>query len=322
MRRFLTNFFTFLIVPCGLLALTYLTGDSSAHAEAAPIQVVDDLGRTVSLKEPAKHIISLYGAFTEMLFAIGAGPDVVARTQADQFPPEITKLPSVGTHMRPNVEMILGLKPDLVVYSASRRDTAPELDRLRETGLSVAVFEPRTFNEIFSVVKRLGVLTGRENEAQNAVAGLQKRLDAVKGRLAGITKPQRVFFEVRAEPLTAAGRSSIVQEIFTAAGAENALKNDKAIVQYSFEALLLDNPDVYIVQQGPMNRNPADPRRRSHFEQLRSIREGKVIFVDEFLYSRPGPRCVDAVEQLAAALYPDRLPKDAMEQSGAPAKDH
>jgi iron complex transport system substrate-binding protein len=116
-----------------------------------------------------------------------------------------------------------------------------------------------------------------------------------------------VFFEVRPEPLTAAGRGSIVQQNITAAGAENTVKSEKAIVHYSFEALLVTDPDVYIVQRGPMSRNPVAPKNRPHFDQLRSVRKGKVIYVDEYLFSRPGPRCVEAVEQLARELYPDRF---------------
>lgn len=276
-------------------------------AAASPVEVVDDLGRTITLDQPAKRIIPLYGAFAEMFYAIGAGPNLVGRTQADQFPPEILKLPSVGTHMRPNVEMILGLRPDLVVQSASRRETTAEIDRLREAGISVVVFAPNSFEKILSTLQCLGILTGREKEAQSEVVKLQKRLEQVKLRLAGLEKRYRVFFEVRAEPLAAAGRTSIVQQILDAAGAENVLKNEKAIVKYNFEALLKDDPDIYVVQKGPMSRNPLDPRKRIHFDRLRSVREGRIIFVDEFLYSRPGPRCVDAVERLAAELYPERF---------------
>ena len=95
-----------------------------------------------------------------------------------------------------------------------------------------------------------------------------------------------------------------MQEILAAAGAENVIKSEKALLQYNFEALLVADPDVYIVQRGPMSHNPVPPGKRPHFEQLRSVRQGKVIFVDEYLFSRPGPRCVEAVEQLARELYP------------------
>jgi iron complex transport system substrate-binding protein len=268
-------------------------------------QITDDLGHDVSLREPAKRIIPLYGAFTEMLFAIGAGKEVAARTQADQFPPEIVKLPSVGTHMRPNVEMIIGLKPDLVVQSASRWETAGEMSRLQGAGIPVAVFSPNTFEEIFSTMERLAALVGRSEQGREVVTQLRKRLAAVRDRLENVKERQRVFFEVRPEPLTAAGKGSIVQQIITAAGAENAIKSEKAIVQYNFEALLVADPDVYIVQRGPMSHNPLPPKNRPHFDQLRSVRKGKVIYVDEYLFSRPGPRCVEAVELLARELYPE-----------------
>jgi iron complex transport system substrate-binding protein len=223
------------------------------------------------------------------------------------FPPEILDLPSVGTHMRPNIEMIVGLKPDLVLQSATRGEEPADLERLQGAGIPVAIFAPRTFKDIFDTMDRLGVLTGREANARNAVAGLRGRLDAVRERLSRVESPARVFFEVRAEPLAGAGHGSIVQEVLTAAGAENVTKSQKAIVQYGFENLLLDDPDIYIMQRGPMNRNPIDPKQRPHFSQLKSVRAGKVFFVDEYTYSRPGPRCVDAVEDLAARLYPESL---------------
>jgi iron complex transport system substrate-binding protein len=278
-------------------------------SNAAGIEITDDLGHKISMSEPARRMIPLYGAFAEMVFAVGAGDAVCARTEADKDPPELARLPSVGTHMRPNVEMILGLKPDLVIASATRKEEGPELARLMDSGITVAVFAPKTFEEIYSVIKRLGVLSGHSQEASDYCAKLAARLEAVRARLAGIEKRPRVFFEIRAEPLTGAGRGSIVQEIIRDAGGENVLDSDRAIVQYNMEALLFENPDYYIVQQGPMNKSPIPPAERAHFDRLRCVREGKVLFADEFIYSRPGPRCVDAVEQLAAALYPDLFRK-------------
>lgn len=278
-------------------------GPAMAHA----LTIVDDLGHEISLREPAKRIIPLYGAFAEMLYALGAGKEIAARTQADQFPAEIVKLPSVGTHMRPNVEMIIGLKPDLVVQSASRWEVTSEMERLQGAGIPVAVFSPNTFDEVFATMERLATLVGRSDQARQVVAGMKMRLAAVKEHLPNARQGRKVFFEVRSEPLTAAGRGSIVQEILTAAGAENVIKSAKAIVQFNFEALLAADPDFYLIQRGPMSRNPLPPDKRPHFGQLRAVRQGKVIFVDEYLYSRPGPRCIEAVEQLARALYPERF---------------
>ncbi len=278
-------------------------------APAGGAEIVDDLGQKIVLAQPAKRIIPLYGAFAEMLFSIGAGQQVIARTQADKFPPELVRLPSIGTHMKPNIEMIIGLKPDLVIQSASRREETPEISRLIDSGIPVAVFSPKNFREIFSVIDRLGTLTGHADEASVFAGTLQRRLDEVRAKVSNVEPRQRVFFEVRAEPLTGAGRGSIVQQILEAAGAENVLKNEKAMVQYNLEALLLENPDYYVVQEGPMNKSPREPAKRTHFDRLKCVREGKVLLADEFLFSRPGPRCVDAVERLAAALYPERFKK-------------
>jgi iron complex transport system substrate-binding protein len=289
------------------ISMFFLLSSVLFAAPSQGIEITDDMGRKIVLEQPAKRIIPLYGAFSEMLFAAGAGEQVIARTQADNFPPELERLPSVGTHMRPDFEMIMGLKPDLVIFSATRKEEAPEISRLVDSGIPVAVFAPRTFEDIFSVIGRLGLLSGHSESASTFASLLGHRLEAIREKLKGIERRQRVYFEIRAEPLTGAGRGSIVYEILKAAGADNVLETDKAIVQYNLEALLFENPDAYIVQRGPMNKNPQDPRERTHFDQLKCVREGRIFFADEFIYSRPGPRCVDAVEQLAAALYPERF---------------
>ena len=257
------------------------------------------------LPAPAARVIPLYGAFAEMLFAIGAGPAVLARTRADQYPPEIVSRPSVGTHMRPNVEMILGFKPDLVVQSASRGEAIPEMVRVREAGVPVVVFAPKDFAGIFATMLRLGTLTGTEDRARQEVATLKARLDEVRRRTGRVQRRARVFFEVRAEPLTAAGTGSIVHQVLSAVAADNVVSSPQAMLLFSVEQLLVAQPDFYIVQQGPMNKNPPDPAGRTHYGQVEAIRGKRVLMVDEHLFSRPGPRCVDAVEELARALYPE-----------------
>ncbi len=270
----------------------------------AAVEVVDDTGRTVRLETPARRVIPLYGAFAEMLYAIGAGSTVAARTQADTFPPEITRVPSVGTHMRPNVEMIIGLRPDLVVQSAGRRDATPEMARLAEAGIPVVIFAPRDFDGVFAAMERLGVLTGHEENARRVLTELRVRLDAVRRRCATASERPRVVFEIRAEPLAVAGRGGMPHAVMEAVGAVNAVALPEPIVQTSVENILALDPDAYIVQRGPMNPNPAPPEQRPHFNTLRAVRAGRVFMVDEAPYSRPGPRAVEAAEDLARRLHP------------------
>lgn len=294
----------------------WVLGTLWGTAQAA-VEVVDDAGQTVRLEAPARRVIPLYGAFAEMLYAIGAGSTVVGRTQADIFPADITRVPSVGTHMRPNAEMIIGLKPDLVVQSASRRSNIPEMARLAEAGIPVVVFAPKDFDGVFAAMERLGVLTGSAENARSVIGELRRRLDAVRNRCHSVLEKPRLVFEIRADPLAVAGRGGMPNAVMEAVGAINAVALPDPIVQMSVENLLALDPDGYIVQRGPMNLSPAPPKERPHFHVLRAVRSGHVFMVDEALYSRPGPRAVEAVEDLARRLYPSLFPSHGSETPAA-----
>lgn len=271
------------------------------------IQIVDDRGEPVALSSPATRIIALYGAYNEILAAMGLEERIVGRTKADRLPPSILSKPSIGTHMRPNIEMVLGLKPDLVIQSAGRKEALVAVQQLQKEGLPVAVFSPENFTDLFSVIDRIGRLTGASFESKELIEKLEGRLDRLKARLRTISHRPSVFFEVRYPNLLGAGQGSIVDDVIHHAGGVNCVKNKKKLMRINMEALIECNPEAYIIQRGPMNRNPSDPASRPHFQVLEAIKKGKVLFVDEQAYSRPGPRAVDAVEELAAFLHPDQF---------------
>lgn len=273
---------------------------------AKPIWAVsftDDTGRTIYLKNPAKRIIPLYGAFLEMLFAIHAGHTVIARTAADSYFESAKNLPSVGTHMRPNIELIISMRPDLVIQTVSQRRRLPEMASIEEAGIPVAAFAPKDFKSIFDTMRTFGKITGHEKEAHEVTERLRLKLNKLKKYVRKQHKKYTVFFEVREAPLTAAGRNSIVQKILEAAGLENVVTVNRKLVRFNIETLIAKNPDYYIIQKGPMNRNPTPLSMRPHFKLLNATKKNRVFIVDEFLFSRPGPRCVDAVEFLVSHIY-------------------
>jgi iron complex transport system substrate-binding protein len=263
------------------------------------VEIRDDRGEAINLASPPQRIISLYGGLTEILVALGVAPRVVARTQGDEV---IKAIPPVGTHLQPNVEMILALRPDLVVQGGVPKGI-PALRRLETEGIPVAMFAPRDFPGLFSVIQRLGTLTGRSEAAITLVRAMETQLAAVARRVAG-RPPPRVFFEVRYHNLLAAGRGSLVDDIITRAGGVNILESRQRLAPYSLEALIQADPEVYVIQQGPMNRSPEDIYARPYFQELRAVRERRVLVVEESLFSRPGPRSGAAVEQLARFLHP------------------
>ncbi|MBI5442837.1 MAG: ABC transporter substrate-binding protein [Deltaproteobacteria bacterium] len=288
--------------PLACLALTFLLLAPAVNARAGCI--VDDTGTRVCLDRAPRRAVSLYGAFTELLAALGGAESLVARTQNDDTVPEVAKLPSVGTGLRPNVELLLALKPDVVV-SRSSKAAAEALGALRARGLQVAAFDPTGLDELYGTIDRLGVLWGRPGEAKALTERIRAGMARVEKKTAGVPRRLRVVYEVRAEPLTVAGSGGLVDELLGAAGAENAVKIPKKLVQLDPEALLKLDPDAYVLQVGPMNPKPLPPAERPHLQTLRAVREGRILSVEEELFARPGPHVADAAERLSRALYPD-----------------
>ena len=267
---------------------------------ASAVQVRDDRGQEISLAAPPQRIISLYGGLTETLTALGLADRVVARIQGDET---LKHIPTVGTHLQPNVEMILALKPDLVVQGGVPKAMAA-LKKLETEGVPVAMFAPHDFPGLFSMIQRLGALTGRGEAAAALNRDLEGRLEKIARRLQG-ARAVRVFFEVRYLNLLAAGRGSMVNDIITRAGGVNIVETPQRLAPFGLEALIQAQPEVYVIQQGPMNRSPEDIYTRPYFQELRAVKERRVLVVEESLFSRPGPRSAEAVEQLARFLHPE-----------------
>lgn len=269
--------------------------------------VTDDLDRRIELAAPARRVIPLYSGLGEMISAMGLADRLVARTSAEDWPAGAETRPAIGTHMRPNLELVLGLRPDLVLQLAGREGGLLAAEDLRRHGILVAVFAIDDFASLFSAMERIGVLLGAEGAARQEVEAIKVRLSVVDAALAGLERRPLVFFEVRYPNLLAAGQGSMVSEVVRRAGGENCVRDGKKLVRLSEEALMGLNPEAYLVQRGPMNPSPVSPEQRSHFRTLAAVRERRVLVVEEAVFSRPGPRSVQAVEELAAFLHPERF---------------
>lgn len=246
---------------------------------------------------PARRVVTLHPGLSDILEAIGAGKTLVGRTGGDAGRGAV---PAVGSHLRPNLELIAAAKPDLVLQLETGRGRSAPLDAaLRSLGIPVETFAIRSFPELFAAMRRIGDLTGRDTEADEAVAGLEKRLEKASAWPGKERKRPRVFLETRYPNLLAAARDSMASAVIEAAGGVNAVEQNGMVIRAAEEALVALDPDIYLVQRGAMNKNPPPPRERPHFRQLRAVREGRVKLVEESLFSRPGPGNVQAVEDLA-----------------------
>lgn len=270
-------------------------------ARAQAVAVTDDLGREVRLAAPATRIVPLYGAFIDILAGMGLAERITARTEADPVPAGSAAVPVIGTHMRPNLERVLAVKPDLILQLDGRGEARESAGQLAGLGLPVAVFSVSDFPGLFETIRRVGVLTGSEASATALAEGLNKRLAEVACRIPAGGRPT-VFFEARSGSLLTAGAGSMVDAVITAAGGKNAVATEKKLVRLSDEELLRLAPAVCLTQRGPMNPEARPMTERPEYAALPCVRDGRAFLVDEARYSRPGPGSVEAVEELAARL--------------------
>lgn len=288
---------------------------------SAAVSVVDDAGQEITLERPAVRVIALYGAFNEILDGLGRAEVIVARTNADRLPARIVALPVIGTHMRPNVEAVLAQKPDLVLQMAGRKEASLPVDALKKSGLRVAMFRAGSFAELMSVIRRVGVLTGADAQAEGMVRGLEARLATLDAKISQTATRPRVFFEVRSPNMYSVGQGSLVTEIIARAGGVNCVAERGRFARLSEEEIIRLAPEAYVIQRGPMNPAPLPLSQRPRLRGIAAAQGGKAWFVDEMKYSRPGPRNVDAAEELALLLHPELANTDPAPAKCARKKD-
>lgn len=233
-----------------------------------------------------------------MLIALGCTENIAARTVADADIAAIAHLPAIGTHMRPNPELVLLQRPDLVLQMSGRGEATMQTENLRKLGLPVLCFELNSFDRLFALMLQLGGILERESEAAALVSDWKKRL-------AALPVPERrpaIYYEVREPDLLAAGSANIVNDIIAAAGGKNIVTSPRKLVRFNEEALLLADPDYCLVQQGPMSPAPRPLSRRPSLASLRCSQEGHSLIVDEREFGRPGPGSIRAAEKLSALI--------------------
>lgn len=246
------------------------------------------------LHGPARRIVSLAPNTTEILFALGAGAQVVACTNACTWPPEVKTLPRVGD-MHIDLERVVAVGPDLIV---AEWVTPPELvARLRALRLRVLQTDSSTLKGYLATLQVLGAATGHLAEAEQIRASLEARLAQMRERLRHLPFQQRarVFVEIWNRPLQTAASGTFIDEMVVLAGGVNVFSELEQYPQVSPEALVMRDPDVVLVTSS----SPQEFAARPAFQSLRAVRNGRVLAIDPDTLTRPGPRLGQALETLS-----------------------
>jgi iron complex transport system substrate-binding protein len=276
---------------------------------APPQTFTDGLNRQVTLPGGvASRVVSLAPSNTEILYAIGAGDQVVGRDKLSDFPEEAKSVTDIGsTFDALNTELIVSLKPDLVL--AAEINTPEQVKQLEDLGLTVYYLKnPLTLEEMYGNLEIVAQMTGRQQEVPALIESLKARVAAVDEKIAPISSRPNVFYELDgtdpAKPYTA-GKGTFITQLIERAGGHNIAADLDDYPQMSLEQVVAADPAFILLGDARYGVSPESIAQRPGWENLSAVKNGKVLPFNDDLVSRPGPRLVDALEELAKLLRPE-----------------
>lgn len=293
-----------------------------AHAQSNPgdfpLTITDDGGTTTTFAAPPQRVISLNPGLTEITFALGHGDALVAVDSYSDYPPEAKDIqPRLNTYPDPSIETIVSLHPDLVLSLADRDE---DLALIRQQGIPVLKLFPKNFDAAVQTIRTLGQLYGSPDAGDAVATDMTTRRDAVLAAVADAPRP-RVYEELDAsepdKPFVA-GPNGFYGQLIDLAGGTNIfgdLPGDSA--QVGAESVIQRDPEVIILTDADLPFNPQTPdmvAARPGWSTITAVRNSAIYAVPGELYSTPGPRLVEGLEDLAHLLHPDLVPANTAVQ--------
>jgi iron complex transport system substrate-binding protein len=282
--------------------------------EYKQVTLVDRMGNVVTFNEPPERIVSLSPSNTEILFAIGAGDNVVGVTDYCNYPYDFAawiaagNMTSIGNYWGPSVEPIVALEPDLVLATSASSDAANSLKNL---GYAVLFIEGQTIDDVLQDILMVGRATYNNAEASALIIEMRARMDAVATQLMSATTTPKVYHEVWGDPLMSVGPGTFIDELITLAGGTNIF-NDATTSwpMVSSEAIIQKNPDVMFFPDmymgvGNFYETIEAVASRPGWDTITAVQDNALYEINADIISRNGPRLVDALELIAQMVHPE-----------------
>jgi len=288
--------------PAAKLAGT-LTALFTAALCAAPIDIIDDSGTHLVLREPASRVISLSHALTELVFAAGGADSLVGADSASDYPPAARSLPRVGDASGIDLERIIAARPDLILGWLTGNKPS-DIARLRALSYPLFLSEPRLLDDVPRELRALGTLLATDTIAQSQAIAFEHRLAALRTRYAR-SLSLSVFVEIWRQPLMSVNGQHLVSDVLRTCGARNIFDDLQALAgPVSLEKVLAADPDALIIATG-FEEDAASWQRLS---SMSAVRNQRIRLIDPDYLTRATPRVLDAVEQICGWLEQARGP--------------
>ena len=292
---------------CIVLLSLLVSMVAGCQPQFQPGTYTDDMGRAVAIDQVPQRIVSFGPSITEILFALGLEEKVVGVSNYCDYPEAAKLKAKVGDAFNPSLERIVELEPDLVL-TLKQEQLNRELDAL---GIKFMVLDPEDIDGILGDIELVGEITGTEKKAEELIEDMQDSISQVIA-LVEDAPEVRVFFIVDATDLTlpwTAGTGSFIDALITMAGGENiAAKAQGAWVQFSLEQIVSADPEIIVIQTmtgGIPTVSKEGLEEHPVWGEMTAVKQGKICFINGDLVSRPGPRIVQGLEEMAKIIHPE-----------------
>ncbi|MDP2859009.1 MAG: cobalamin-binding protein [Bacillota bacterium] len=266
--------------------------------------MTDSFGRNVTIVAKPERIVSLVPSHTEVLFALGLAQQIVGVTKYCDYPAEAKQKTQVGGYSDPSVEKIVALKPDLVLADSMHKTIVEQLESLK---IPVLAIEAKTIGAIPDLIEITGKASGRAEQGRALAESLRRETDSVAARTRALDEKgrPRVYYELWHDPLMSVGPGSFLHDLIALAGGTNVMAGAKSAYPVaSVEVILKTDPQVIIYCHGQQKKE--DIASRPGWGKLTAVKNGKIVlFADENIFMRSGPRIAQALKELAQILHPE-----------------
>ncbi len=278
----------------------YLINAFVAFKLFSQIEVYDDLNRKIHFANSPNRIVSLAPSITETLFFLGLGDKVVGVTRYCNFPPEAQTKAIIGGVIDPNYEIIVSLKPDLIIMTVEG-NTKESFDKLSSLGFKIFVTNPRNFDGIFKTILDIGKICGVEDRAIFLIDSLKRELDKIKKNDIAKAK-SKILVLLSLNPVMTAGKNTFINEIIEKAGGINVAGNSKQNYPiFNREEILKVNPDIIILTDPKVGKDEL-LNMFPEWKHIKAIKENKIFKIDPDILLRPSPRVVLATKIIAQLI--------------------
>lgn len=291
------------------LGLTAFFMLAITNLHAAPVSVVDDTGRTVTLPAPAQRIVTLAPSAVEIAYAAGAGNKIVGTVEHSDYPPAANQIPRVGGYSKLDIEAIVASKPDLV-FAWESGNSASAIEKIRQLGIPIYLSQPNRILDIANNIERIGRLAGTTDVAKKAAEDFNKRYATLR-KTYEKRSPVRLFYQISPNPLITIGGHQIISDAMLTCGGVNIFADLKPMApRVGYEAVIAANPEA-IITSGMSDIHPDLLDAWKKWPNLTATQRNNFFFIDSSLINRAGPRILEGTRILCESLQAarDRRPK-------------